>query len=99
MSKVAIIADRSVLPALALSGVKVFDAGTSGKFSEVMTHIASDGDYKVVFVTEEAAELNPEEMEKASSGLNIVVIPGHGKKTGVFSATLEGLTMKATGAG
>lgn len=100
MSKFALIADEILLPALALSGVKVFPGQTAEKFSKAVSDISADGGYQMVFVTEGAAEISAAEMEQASmSGLNMVIIPGHGKKSSFFQATLDNLTMKATGAG
>jgi vacuolar-type H+-ATPase subunit F/Vma7 len=100
MSKFALIADEMLLPPLALSGVKVFPGQTAEKFSAAVSEISADGGYKMVFVTEDAAEIGMEQMEQASaSGLNMVIIPGQGKKNSFFQATLNNLTMKVTGAG
>ncbi len=100
MSKLALIADGAVLPALALSGVKVFAGQTAESFSNALSDISADGGYKMIFVTEDAAEKNPEEIEKAAfMGLSLTVIPGHGKKSGIFDTILDNLTTKATGAG
>jgi|GEM_PF-6392061 len=97
MSKIALIADEAVLPPLALSGISVFAGQTASKFSKALSDVAADGGYKAVFVTEEIAALNAEEIA-ASDKVNLVVIPGLGGKDGFFRSVIDQLTMKATGA-
>ncbi len=96
MYKIAMFFDKNLSAPFELSGVEVFSSKDKEAIRTSLEKINSEGNYEIIFVPENIAKENEDEINKYPQ-LNIVLIPDISVESGFFMDFLGKITIKATG--
>lgn len=98
MRKIGVIGDKQSVQGFAALGIDVYPAVTEKNIRRMINNLAKDG-YAVIFITEQAASLVGETIEKFTTSPfpAIIPIPGNRGTLGIGAETIRKNVEKAVG--
>jgi len=99
MYKIAVLGDRQSVVSFAALGLGVFPVETEEEALAVFRKLARDGEYAIIYVTEQLLTILKTEIDKYQDSVTpaVILIPDRRGSLGLGSAALQSAVERAVG--